>query len=632
MATASSNVRTPPPCGESSQVASAGGVWFWAWAALLSAFFLYVWLRVDPAFVYQAHWVQPAASEGVPVFRFSAPFLAERVSRPGGPAEVAAAFLSQYHQFPWLGAAIITVLAALLCAEAFVLASAFGGEAPRLLHLAPALLLLAIYAYYFDPLPDALALALSLACACLYVRLGRPSAPARLVVFLAVLVPLWYATAGASLVYVLLCALFDLTSGRRGLALLSVALGGAVPYGLGAVGFHVGPAESLWRLLPFHLLLKTGESARALVIKRSLLESALYAFYPLAAIGAFAARRLDRHRRRLRLVGAVVLAALAGGVCAMHDGEMKAETAVDYYAYRRMWPEVLENARKVPFGTYGYLFVNCAVNRALFHMGKLADEMFAYRQDPVGQMLCEKTLASLVLQDRACAMQADMLLDLGCVNQAEQMACEAIQALGEHPRLLELVAVCNLAKGRTGAARILLRAASTDPVQGGRARELLRRMEDDPLLADDPQLQRIRALRTQEDVAGSQEVEEGLKALLAQNSRNRMAFEYLMGRYLVYGSLDKFVNEIGRLDGLGYGSIPRSYEEALLVYAAETGRTPDLGGRSISVRTRERFTGFGREMVVTRWLPLESRLAALSNYADTYMYYYYFLLPKDQRQ
>ena len=35
--------------------------------------------------------------------------------RPGGLAECLAALLSQYHQYAWVGAGIISLLAAVLC-------------------------------------------------------------------------------------------------------------------------------------------------------------------------------------------------------------------------------------------------------------------------------------------------------------------------------------------------------------------------------------------------------------------------------------------------------------------------------------------------------------------------------------
>lgn len=631
MATASPDAVTSNPQDESP--ASVGfriGLWACLWVVVLTTFFLYVWLRVNPAFVYHAYWVQPAASRGVPVFRFDAVFFQDILRPPGGPMECVAAFLSQYLQFPWLGAAIISLLAAVLCLEAFVLIRAFAGASPGLLHLVPAPMLLGIYAWYFDPLAIGLSLAVALAFVCLYVHLVQRAIPVRLLVFLVLLVPLHYAVAGACLAYVLLCVLFELTVSRRAaLATAMVVLGAAVPFCMGQFLFRVSPAESLGQMLPFHGLRSAGQSARPLMVKRSVLEAALFAFYPLAVLAAGLARRTGR---RMRLAGAVSFAVLTVVVCAVHDGQLKTEIAVDYYASRRMWPEVLARGRKVPYGSYEYLFVNCAVNRALYHTGRLADDMFLYDQDPVGHMLCQDTLGTLMLRDRGWVMQAELLAELGCMNEAEHLAFEAMQSLGNHPRLLELAAYCDLAKGRTEAARILLGAMSGDPVYGGRARGLLSRMDKDPLLSDEPRLQRMRECRAQVDVAGWQSVEDALKALLAQNSRNRMAFEYLMGRYLIYGRLDDVVRELGRLDGMGYERIPRHYEEALLLYEAETRRSIDLGERIVAAETRERFEGFRRVLARNVGRPLPAQIDALSDYADTYMFYYCLLLPARRTQ
>ena len=604
------------------------GAWPRVWAAFFAAVFAYVYLRVNPALVFQAHWVQPALSPGVPVFRWGTRFLGDFLFLPGGLTEYAAALLSQYHQIAWLGAVIITGLMALLCLEAFVLLRTFAGEPPRLLHLVPVFPLLLLYGFYYDPLRPMLALALVLGGAAVYVTKGGATPPRRLGVFVLLLALLHSIAAGAVLVYAALCTLYELTAGgRRRLAPAVLVLGAAMPYALGLLWPHAGTADAYRRLLPFHEFALTPDNAVPLVLRSEALRLVLYAFFPAAAVAAYAAGRLRRAGRRRPIAGVAALAMLAVAVVLAHDGAMKAQTAVDYHASRRNWPKVVKNASRGAFNPLDYLFVNSQLNRALFHLGELADGMFAYEQDPVGHMLCKDIVPSQVLRHRAWVASSEMLLDLGLVNEAEHMACEAIETRGSHPRLLEVMMFCNLAKGRTEAARILLGALSRDPVYGRRARSMLRRMRTDPDLSQDPFVARLRELRVTENVAQWGHVEDALKRLLSRNPGNRMAYEYLLARYLIYGRLGDCVREFARLGEVGYRSVPRHFEEALLLYAVRTGQMPEMNGLRISARTQERFEAFRRAMAGAR--TRLSRMKALADFADSYMFYYFFVLPPE---
>ena len=84
-----------------------------------------------------------------------------------------------------------------------------------------------------------------------------------------------------------------------------------------------------------------------------------------------------------------------------------------------------------------------------------------------------------------------------------------------------------------------------------------------------------------------------LERLLASNPKNRMAFEYLMAHHLLTCRLGRLVQNICRLDDFGYEGIPRHYEEALLVYLEQSGKSQtEFCGRSISEETRKRFEDF----------------------------------------
>ncbi len=111
---------------------------------------------------------------------------------------------------------------------------------------------------------------------------------------------------------------------------------------------------------------------------------------------------------------------------------------------------------------------------------------------------------------------------------------------------------------------------------------------------------------------------------LDANGRNRMAFEYLMGYLLLNGRLEEAIANIGRLSDLGYAAIPRSYEEAILLYESRTRKHVDLQGRAISSETRERFRGFYEALSSFHGDTAAARRAMAKDYGDTYFYYWTF--------
>ena len=115
-----------------------------------------------------------------------------------------------------------------------------------------------------------------------------------------------------------------------------------------------------------------------------------------------------------------------------------------------------------------------------------------------------------------------------------------------------------------------------------------------------------------------------LAELLCRNRHNKMAFEYLMAYYLLTKQLDKFVENLPRLDDFGYENVPRHYQEAIVLYVAKTRKEVDLGGRGISaevLRQYEEFNSLGSKFDEDKrvlWRVLAPK------FGRTYFFYYVF--------
>jgi hypothetical protein len=611
----------------------------WLGAALFFVlFYLYVWLRVNPGLLY--FWPSPI----FPTFSVGSAFLRGILVYPGGPVEYAAAFLSQLYYRPWAGALVVTTVAALMWASARLVVTAAVGSSIKRLHFVPAVLFLVLCSRYDHPLALGSAFLVAMLGACLYVRARRLGPWVGFVGFLVLYGLVYYAAGGASLLYALLCCLIELTaSGSAVRASACLVAGAILPSFAWLAVFDVSLAEAYWRLVPFY------HGTRVL---NEVVGLCLYLCLPLVAVVAVLWRRLAARAPGSAQGTASGLLAWLGGQAASPvfkrawtpaalfaiaaiavwlslDLRLKGYLELERCAGLGMWPQLLQRARAIPRRRYD-LLICYDVNRALYHTGRLPDEMFSYPQHPSGLLIAPATMAGAFRAQEmgspsyALMKFSDILYELGCVNDSEHMAHEVFGNIGRRPMVLKRLALLNVVKGQTEAARGYLWALDKDVIYGPWARGCLGRLDADPLLSADEELRRIRSSMPVKDEVKDIPVEVLLRDCLEANNRNRMAFEYLMGYLLLNRQLGAVVDNIGRLSDLGYMSVPRSYEEAALIHGFETRSEVDLHGRSISRETQERFRAFREALSRYRDNPAGARAALLKDYGDSYFYYWAF--------
>ena len=236
---------------------------------------------------------------------------------------------------------------------------------------------------------------------------------------------------------------------------------------------------------------------------------------------------------------------------------------------------------------------------------------------------------------------SDLCLRLGRVDDAERFGSEAMVAGGADPRVYRLMARVHMVKGQTAAARKFLTVLAYDVGSGPWARERLRELDRDSQLAGDQQVQlfRRRMLRrddmlpiTQRAGPAKDSMERLLLDQLEQDPSNRMAFEFLMGGYLLARSMEAvsaLMPGIKDMTGPAYVGpdggrrTPRHYQEAMAIYAGSTGRPVDIEGFEIQPETLQRAAAFSR--IVAQAPTKEAAMQATwSLFRDTYFYYFAF--------
>jgi hypothetical protein len=182
------------------------------------------------------------------------------------------------------------------------------------------------------------------------------------------------------------------------------------------------------------------------------------------------------------------------------------------------------------------------------------------------------TVKTQLLPDRMYLKMSRFFLELGHVAAAEKAAFEYLETACSSPLILEQLATIKLIKGQIEAAKVFLRVLSKDLIFGNRGRKMLRRLEEDPELADDKKIQYLRSIASDTENVDEIFSDDFFSHLLDKNKNNKMAFEYMMAFYLLTGQVEKVVANIARLNDLGYERLPLYYEEAIVIYMAKNRR------------------------------------------------------------
>jgi hypothetical protein len=266
------------------------------------------------------------------------------------------------------------------------------------------------------------------------------------------------------------------------------------------------------------------------------------------------------------------------------DTDTRTRLRANCFCRRGMWQDCLDELRGATGVEYSASLL-CDVNRALFETGQLPTAMFTFPQRP-GVLFARG--AEGVHVEGSC----EVLLRLGCVNEAEHVASESLEIRGPRPGVLRQLAIIYIVKGRPETAKVFLGALRKDVIEGPWAEACLARLEQDPALSGDEEIGRLRSVMLRQDaVDTTRSDEQMLLALIEQNKDNRMAFEYLMAYYLLTVQPEKLTAQIGRLKDFDYAEVPALYAEAAALYAHNMDRPPSAGGRPLpaeAVRRVER--------------------------------------------
>ena len=572
----------------------------------------YVGLVVEPRLIYPCFGTILADA---PTFLTGWPFLQSSLGLPGGPVAYVAGFLSQSYYYSWLGTLIIVSSALGLCELSRRHLAIAGYARASILTTFAAILLFLMYSGYAHPLPVCLAVSLGLLWSLVFERLPLRGWVTRVAAYCLMAASVfWLAGAGGLLVFSLMTVIYAVCVRRDwGFSVLVVPASLAIVWGLALYVFLISPRQALLILTPASASVTEGMKTFSKVLL-----ILLYVFVPLSVslrlLSKEALGRLGRARKKPSKVGkrrkghgaprqerlawtllkesamiGVPIALMAAGLCFSRDSKSKPFLLAHDYALRGQWDKILELGRSLPQGESNVYFDHNIIG-ALYHTGRLPYDLFDFPQTPHGLFLTHEKRVSYLTQLKLC----DTYLELGLVNMAEKLASEILATKGHCGFVVERMAWINILKGQTGAARIYLNVLKKDLVHRGTANALLGALDNGFTPDQTAYVDRIRSCMPGEGDAGTgrDSIEKMLTGLLERNPRNQMAFEYLMTLYLLTGQVEKLAANIGRLNNLGYQTIPTLYEEAMLIYFGSHGQKVDRSRFAIKPQTIERYAKF----------------------------------------
>lgn len=525
-------------------------------------FFLFLLLKIEPCLIYQ---------QQEPVFFLDSRFFNDFLNYPGGLIDYISAFLSQFYINSWIGAVIITLIAWFVSiATKGIIRLLNNRREVQIIHLFPAIILLALHSNYNHPLSFDIGLLLSLISVNIYLRLGKHKFLFRLTEFLINSIVLYYIANGLFFLFVVMCIIYELLIKRNYFCLVYTLISIIIPY-LSATNLFIVNLSDAYT----HIIKIESDDNRNL-------SYLLLGFYPVIFILFIIYYRFLSERIRQRIedsellkekfrypVQTILVFTLAVIVAVTsYDENSKTFLQVDYYARNKKWNDIL---RVVSPQSMNNIILICQFNRALYHTGRLSNEMFSYPQYAgVEGLILPRELGAA-----APLLRSDIFFELGHVNEAQHWACEAIAVKGYTPSNLQRLVQTSILKGEYQIASKCINMLNKTLFYRDWAKHYQRYIKNKTLLNEDKELQGIYSLMPKTDFIVKAEFPiEELESLLKSNKSNKMAYEYLMAHYLLKRNVKKFISHLEDLSNYGYDKIPRHYEEALLAYLSQPKHEP----------------------------------------------------------
>jgi hypothetical protein len=290
----------------------------------------------------------------------------------------------------------------------------------------------------------------------------------------------------------------------------------------------------------------------------------------------------------------------------------------DYYCYRND----INKTKNAAMSTGNYDFsANINYNLSIMKAGKLTEDFFSFYQiSGTDGLYPDKRSTS-----KMTIIATDFYYELGDIMEAKYWALESLKNHPYSRRVLQKLVKIELITGNYNEAKKYLNMLDVEMFNEEFVTKYVAYLNDSTLLNSDAEI-----IEKRNFFPGFTEVPESplvrFRGLLDANPGNKTAFECMMLYYLLSGDLEQVAGHY-YLAADYFDSPVNIYEEAILMYGA-TNKISVADEFNISEESINRLKRFVEE--VEKWGDRD-RVAMnemFFEYGDSYLFFYYFILPQ----
>ena len=299
--------------------------------------------------------------------------------------------------------------------------------------------------------------------------------------------------------------------------------------------------------------------------------------------------------------------------------EERASLQIQHYAVNEDWKTTLKLARNCKYPDKNTAYYT---HQALYHTGRIYDELFSYYQGygSQGLLLSEMGAYSEFVPNQRTFLQ------VGALSLSVIWGTEATNIYGANPYVLRPLTKAYLAEGNIREANKVLNLLEKTLFQKEWVKKYRAIARDTSLIRTDAELNKLRNAQTPIATVPKQSPLTNLFLLSRDTNLNKMAYDYMLVGAMLDHQIETFTMGISRLKEFGYKQIPKLYMEGLVYNALYSSSPPiDLRDFSYDRSIILRFYEFRSElMTMMQNRPYEAQNILKAKFGDTYWYYLFF--------
>jgi len=582
------------------------------------AFFLYSLLVVDPALVF--HHQQLG-------FSFTNRFLQEFLQYPGGCAEYLSLFLFQFTSIPFAGAFLYAILA-------FLTVIMTGSLIPRewnkyrvILSYIPAVLLAGLMASYSFHLVFFVLAVLILAflnILDLLIKKQLRFAPF-LMLFLLLLLVAYYTTGGFYFMIFSLSALFCLLGERSKKTITATIILAVIcvlmPWISSKALFYITIKDAFLKTVPYYYSYKPGIPFYCLYFYIPLLLLVTQLIFSVRTIKDRLSFTGEEKSKHSMLNYAIVF--IAGFLLCyiVFPPAQKHKIQADYLSYTGKWNELLALVKAHPSEDR---LIQFHTNRALYHTGKLHEQLFDFPQT----MGVDGLFLTRFLMPEILLPTTQLCIDMGYINEALHWGNEAISQNENSPQILEQLIVANIIATNDRSARLYINNLKSNPLFRKKAVRYEQYIQGGSFPEIDSLVKEKRRLMPSTDFIVKRSSPQLDLINLLNDEDNKMAYEYLQAYFLLKNDVASFVQYFPMGKKYQYPHLPVVFQEALALYTYELRRRgKDLPKLKLDGDVIKKFNHYLSVIQSNNGDLQKAKNELERNFGNTYWFYVHYLSP-----